>query len=243
MLVFSLACSAALLIAAPSPKPDAVLVLGALHDLHAQEPSFDHSVLTSAIASFRPDVLVLEVRPDELQQRSSTPGRPEYPAVVWPLLQSFTGQVVAMEPGGETFSRLSSAAGQALSTYRRNNPEGAAALSTFQAAADAFLLTYWTRAGQSQDATTDSVVRVTSLLRSDLAGPAFAAAQNEWEQYMIERVKEAVTANRHKRVLILASFRNRHVIETGICETASARLADAKTWLDAGKLDPSTSCE
>ncbi len=113
MSLLGLPLLAARLTPAHAAAPDhPVLVIGALHDLHEREPAFGYDQLRAAIRAFIPDILVLEVRPDELDERKPTPGRPEYPAVIWPLLAETGVEAVAMEPGGEAFKAIAGALGR-----------------------------------------------------------------------------------------------------------------------------------
>jgi hypothetical protein len=98
------------LAAKPEAQPD-VFVLGALHELHKSEESFSFDDLREALLELKADVWVLEVRPAELTARSHTPGRPEYPAVIWPLLKQTRAVAVAMEPGGDEFKSRQARAG------------------------------------------------------------------------------------------------------------------------------------
>lgn len=240
MRFLSLAAAAALLLAVPAssapkatgPASNAVLVIGALHDLHPREPGFGYADLRSAILAFRPDILVLEVRPDELSGKKETPGRPEYPAVIWPLLTSLNAQTVAMEPGGETFKALSSGAGAAFAAMRQRDPEGAAALARLETAMDDSLLSYWGSAGQVQDATTAALAGGLQALQLGLVGPSYAIVQAQWNRHMADRVRQTVAANPNKRVLVLGSYKNRAMLEEAVRHTAAGRLIDAQQWLD-----------
>ncbi|MGH7712366.1 MAG: hypothetical protein ACREOG_13840, partial [Gemmatimonadaceae bacterium] len=107
-------------------RSDGIFIVGALHSLHGTEPGFDFAALRRVIDAIKPDVMVLEVRPDELQERKDTPGRPEYPQVVWPMLKERTIQAIAMEPGEPLFSELVGAASSASNQFRQRDSSAAA---------------------------------------------------------------------------------------------------------------------
>lgn len=218
--------------AAGPPRDDSVMVIGALHGLHARAPAFGYDQLRAAILAFKPDVLVLEVRPDELAERKATPGRPEYPAVIWPLLDRLRVRSVAMEPGGDTFKAISDAAGTAMAEAKRRDPAGAAALSRLDAAADEVLLAYWRRAGQVQDETTAALTTGTQAAQFGLAGPAFVAAQERWDRHMTERARQTVDANPGQRILVIGSYRNRTMLERALRRAAPRRTLRAADWFD-----------
>lgn len=226
------------LLAAATPSPGApaianpVLVVGALHDLHNREPAFDYDHLRAAIMAFAPDVLVLEVRPDELAERKATPGRPEYPAVIWPLLAQMDVEAVAMEPGGETFKAITGEAGAAFDRLKQHDPGGAADLARLDHNADEILLKYWQSAAQVQDATTATLTAGVQAAQFALAGPGFVAAQSRWEDHMSDRALAAVRANPGKRVMVIGSYKNRAKLERAVREAAPERAISAALWFE-----------
>jgi hypothetical protein len=209
-----------------------VLVIGALHDLHNREPAFDYDRLRAAILAFAPDVLVLEVRPDELAERKPTPGRPEYPAVIWPLLAEMRVETVAMEPGGDIFKAIAGEAGAAFEALKQHNPEATAALSRLGTEVDNILLIHWQSAGQVQDETTASMTAGVQAAQFALVGPAFAEAQARWDGHMSEQALQAVRANPGKRVMVIASYKNRAMLERVIRDAAPQRAIAASAWFD-----------
>lgn len=218
-------------VSANAKTPDnAVLVIGALHDLHDSEPAFGYDGLRAAIIAFAPDILVLEVRPDELAERKSTPGRPEYPAVIWPLLAQMRVEAVAMEPGGDIFKAITGEAGAAFDRLKKDNPEGAAALSRLDSVADEILLNYWKSAAQAHDETTASLATGLQAAQVALAGPGFASAQSQWDAFMSDRALQAVRANPGKRVMIIGSYKNRAMLDRVMRDAAPQRVISASDW-------------
>ena len=229
---------ALLLLAAATPSADAtppgdgVLVIGALHDLHENEPAFGYDKLRAAIVAFAPDILVLEVRPDELTGQKPTPGRPEYPAVVWPLLAQIKVETVAMEPGGDLFAAIAGEAGAAFAALKQRDADGSAALSRLDADVDRILLKYWQSAGQVQDGTTATLAASVQAAQFALVGPAFAAAQSRWDTHMSDQVRQAVRSNPGKRVLVIGSYKNRAMLEAVVREAAPERAIGAASWFE-----------
>lgn len=236
-------CLPALLLMATAPSPafavaknNQVMVIGALHDLHDREPAFGYDILRAAILAFAPDILVLEVRPDELSEKRATPGRPEYPAVIWPLLAQMEAKVVAMEPGGAMFKAITGDAGKAFDTLRRDNPDATVALSRLDTAVDHVLLAYWQNAAQVQDQMTESLAASVQTAQFALAGPGFAAAQSRWEAYMTDRTRQTARANPDKRILVIGSYKNRAMLDRALREAAPGRVISAETWFAAQNL-------
>jgi hypothetical protein len=216
---------------------DGVYVVGALHRLHGEEPAFDFQALDRILDLIQPQVLVLEVRPDELAGRLETPGRPEYPAVVWPWIAGHEVQVVAMEPGGAVFSRITTAAGAEIAAFKARDPEGAADWGRLRPAFETALRAYWRHPADTQDPVTADLARALAISDAGLVGSGFEAIQAEWDGYMLAQARAAVAAHPGKRILILGSYRNRAGLEAGLREVAGPRLVDIEAWLRGQTFD------
>lgn len=225
--------------AGSAAPPDQVIVIGALHALHEREPGFGYDRLGAAIQSFAPDILVLEVRPDELAERKETPGRPEYPAVVWPLLARSDVKAVAMEPGGATFDAISGAAGAAFTAFRSRDPDASAALSQFEAQMNQLLLAHWQTPAEVHDESTATIVAGLQAAQFALVGPAFVAAQREWDDFMAARAVDVVRSNPGKRIMIIGSYKNHRLLETAVGAAAPERIRPALAWFGATEITQS----
>lgn len=105
--------------AANANADNGIYIVGALHGLHENVESFGYPQLKALIEAIDPDVMLLEVRPDELAERKDTPGRPEYPAVIWPMLDESGAIPVAMEPGDPLFTQMVTDAGNRAAALER----------------------------------------------------------------------------------------------------------------------------
>lgn len=229
-ILFALALAGGLSGGPASAQPsDGVIVVGALQRLHTSEPDFSFDHLRRVIEAARPDVLVLEVRPDELAERKETPGRPEYPAVVWPWLAANPVTAVAMEPGGEVFAAMNGAAGQRFEAFGRTEPEAAAYMGRLRKALSAALRAHWRHPADAHDQTTADLVRAEALAQARLGGEVFETGQARWDGYMVDRTREAIAAHPGKRILVLASYRNLEAFREGL--KGEPRLVDAEAWL------------
>jgi hypothetical protein len=214
---------------AATARPDGVYVVGAIQRLHAAEPSYGFDDLRRIITALKPDLLVLEVRPDELADRKETPGRPEYPAVVWPYLASHPTAAVAMEPGGEAFKAMTGEAGALFAAFEREKPQEDAYMTRLGKALSAALLAHWRHPADAHDAVTIDLVRAEGLARARLGGDRFETSQAEWDGYMAARAREAIAAHPGKRILVLASYRNLGAFHGAL--KGEPRLVDMEAWL------------
>jgi len=229
MTAFTLECAAA-----PAPisiKPAGVYVVGALHSLHEHQQSFDYKTLRRVIEAIDPDVLVLEVRPDELKDFKETPGRPEYPRAIWPLLRNTPIKSVAMEPGGAEFETLVEQVSRAFDAFEHRDPRQFEWWSSYQSSLSSVLQRYWRKPADTQDRVTEDLARSYYLTQYGVVGSELRNVQERWDGYMVALARETVRANSGKKVLILGSYRNRHRFVDAIREDAPDRLVDMQKWL------------
>lgn len=215
----------------PADADDKIFILGALHGLHEREDSFSYTDLQTIIQRIAPDVMVLEVRPDELLERKDTPGRPEYPAVIWPMLEASGAAMVAMEPGGEDFKRMTGKASAAFDKLGAENPEGATFLRNYRTSFEAALVAYWQSPAMSQDTVTADMATGYARVQLSYLGAGYESIQKDWNGYMADVALETVKANPDKRILVLASFRNRQVLTDAIQAALPGRVANMAEWL------------
>lgn len=208
---------------------DALLVLAPLHELHARETGFTHEDLRRILDAAAPDILVVETRPDELEGRTDTPGRPEYPAAVWPWIQSRDLQVEAMEPGGATFAAMTGAAGAKYARFEAEQPNAYAEVQSLQRAVALALLDHWEHPADAHDQRTRDLVRASALVEKGLGGPGPDQGQAEWDGFMIERVRTIVAANPNRRIVVLASYRNQAAFRAALAN--EPRWVEAEHWL------------
>jgi hypothetical protein len=173
--------------------------------------------------------VVLEVRPDEAEERKDTPGRPEYPNVVWPWLADHPTPVISMEPGGKTFAEMTGAAGARFEAFGKEKPAAAAYMASLRKSLSAALQAHWNHPAGAHDRVTADLVRAEALAQAELGGKAFETSQAEWDGFMVERTREAIAAHLGKRILVHASSRNLAAFREGL--KGEARLVDMEPWL------------
>lgn len=212
-----------------------VYIVGALHGLHEREDSFDYAALSRVIDGIDPEVLVLEVRPDELTERKDTPGRPEYPKTVWPWLRGKTVAAIALELGNPEFTRRVTLVGERFAAFKQGEPRKSAWWSSYQTSLEQALLAHWRRASQTHDRVTEDLARSYYLTQYAVLSSELQQLQEQWDEEMVALARAAVRDNPDKKVLILVSYRNRHRFVDAIRLLAPERLVDMERWLRASE--------
>lgn len=230
-LLLALSLCAGIAVPAQAQPADGVYVVAAIQRLHATEPDYGYGHLRRIIDAVKPDVVVLEVRPDEAAERKDTPGRPEYPNVVWPWLADHPLPVISMEPGGRTFAQMTGEAGAMFERFAREKPAEDAYMTRLGRSLSVALQAHWKHPADAHDRFTADLVRAEALAQAQLGGPAFATGQAAWDGYMVDRTREAIAAHPGKRILVLASHRNLDAFREGL--KGEPRLVDMEPWLRA----------
>ena len=220
-------------VATPAVAKDTELfILGALHGLHEQEESFGFGELERVIEAIKPDVLMLEVTPEELAGKLETKGRPEYPKVIWPMLGRLQAKAYAMEVAQPLYGELTGDAGARWGEFKKSLPADDAALTAHSTATSNVLLAHWKSVADTQDQATDALGRA----RVQLSGAMAAGTdpvQVRWDSAMVESVKSAIAENPGKRVLVLGSYRNRYMFADELRGVSGTKLIDMQEWLEA----------
>lgn len=218
--------------AANTAQPAQVYVVGALHALHEQEEAFGYDDLGRLIAAIKPDVILLEVTPEELTGKKDTPGRPEYPKVIWPMLVPGGPIPYAMEAGQPLYGELTSDASRRFGAFEKEFPAESAALSAYGKGANAALLAHWKSIADTQDSTTDALARARAALNAAMV-TSTEAGQARWDGVMVDASRKAIAAHPGKRILVLGSYRNRFMFVEALGKVRGAKLVDMRAWLQA----------
>jgi hypothetical protein len=211
--------------------PPDVYVVGSLHDLHETEEAFGYATLQRIIETIRPDVLAMEVRPDEAAERKDTPGRPEYPKVVWPLLRQAPVESVPLELGDPQFSRSVETFARQFAAFEQAEPSAAGWWSSYQSSLTTALHAHWRKPADTHDRVTEDLARSYYLTQYAVLGGELKRLQEEWDEQMVQRACAAVRAHPGRKVLVLVSYRNRHRFLDAIRQFAPDRLVDMERWL------------
>jgi hypothetical protein len=228
---------AAVLVTAPTgtlrAQDTEIFVLGALGALHEQEESFPYETLDRVIRGIKPEVLLLEVTPEELAGRVDTKGRPEYPKVVWPFLRAAgTLKVYAMEAAQPHYGELVGEGTRIFGEFAKQRPGENAALTAYTGAATDMLIAHWKSPADTQDEATDALSEARYGLIAGLL-PEAHPFQKRWDSVMVDVARKAVTAHPGTRVLLIGSFRNRFMFTKALDNLPGIKVGDMKAWLDA----------
>lgn len=211
--------------------PTDVYLIGTLYKRHEQVPAFDVAVLRRIIADIKPDVMVLDVTPEELKKKSVHASKIEYTQTVFPLIASGSYAVYPAEPAEPMFSEIVQGLSARLGEFDQQQPALSAAFKKNEQALYAVLKPYWTSAARVQDDVTAGAIDASAALQGELVGAVLKSADARWDRHTADAVIRAVKAHPGKRVLVLAGIRNRPTVKLHLAAEPAIRLVDMPAWL------------
>lgn len=183
--------------------PATVVVLDTLHLMHAEVPAYDNTALGHAIERLKPDVLCVELQPDDLTARPPEKTKQEYPAVIYPLIDRHHYRVYAMEPAEPLYGTL-------LAPYRANTvafhsrePAQAKAFGQYVDGLYGVLKAHWTSPASVNDDVTDAALRAKHALQEALMGPGEHAGWEAWNGHFLQVIQHAARENPGRRIVVL----------------------------------------
>jgi len=136
-----------------------------------------------------------------------------------------------MEPGGTLFTELTSRVAAIASEHARRDSVGATFWRRYQTAFATALGAHWNSPVDAHDDTTEVMCRSFYLMQAAMLGDAFKTIQDRWDDFMTMRALEAVRRHPESRVVVLASYRNRHRFVDVLRAAVPERVVSMQKWL------------
>jgi len=232
-LKFAILGLATLLVPAalPAQAPAAdVYVVATLYQRHATTPAYSHDTLRQVIRRIGPDVVVLDVSPNELAEQKVHPSKAEYPEVIFPLVRSEKYRAYPGEPPEPTFTEIVTELGAELKRFQADSQRYAAD-RTYGTATYAALAELWRSPADVNGSVTDEMLRARRAYQDRLAGAKVAAAWERWNAHAATMVRAAARENPGKRILVLIGVENTGPLRATLKEDPGIRLVDVEAWL------------
>jgi len=217
--------------AAMAAQPATVVVLDTLHQMHAQVPAYGNTTLGHAVEYLKPDVLCVELQPEDLATRPPEKNKQEYPSVIYPLIDRHHYRVYPLEPAEPLFGAL-------LAPYRNNavafstrEPARAEAFGKYSEGLYAALQAHWTSAAAVNDEVTDTVFRAKHALQAALMGPAERDGWEAWNGHFLEVIQRAARENPGRRIVVTVGAEHGFWLREHLRGTAGVTLLDTPTAL------------
>jgi hypothetical protein len=222
-----LACACA----SPAFAASEVYLLGTLYKRHEQVPAYDVGTLVRIVEKVAPDVLVLDVTPDELRKRTVFPGKIEYTKGIFPLMDKRPFITYPAEPAEPMFSEIVEAVKARMQQFDKEQPSLSASYKRAEKNMYSLLGKHWTTAARVQDDVTSETIDANARLQAEILGPVMKDADERWDRHTADMVKRAVSEHPGKRVLVLTGIRNRPLVQRNLQADPAIKLVDMPAWL------------
>jgi hypothetical protein len=221
---------------APADRTD-VYVLGTLYKRHQAVPAYDLATLRRIVTAIKPDVLVLDCTPREVEEQKVFPSKIEYPGVIFPFIRDGKYHVYAAEPKEPLFTEIVSAVAAAHEAFKKNKAEASAAFEQFQTATYASLIQYWQSAAEVNDDVTGAVLSAKKRLEAQLIGATENTGWMRWNRHWSDKIIEAAAQHPGTRILAVTGIENRPWIVADLQKHPSLNVIDMPAWLRAHAAD------
>lgn len=208
-----------------------LFIVGTLYKRHERVAAYDLAALRRTIQAIKPDVLVLDITPDELRTRSVHASKIEYPGVIFPLLDERRCVAFAAEPSEPMFSEIVQATIAAGREFEQQQPAEAAAMKQFTESLYAGLAAFWKSPADVNSAATDRLFAGKRALQARLMGAVDTNGWNRWNQHTADVAMLAARRHRGQRVLVLVGIENRYWLNERLRGESGVDLVDVEAWL------------
>jgi hypothetical protein len=212
--------------------PANVVVLDTLHQMHAEVPAYDNAALGRAIERLKPDVLCVELQPDDLTARPPEKTKQEYPSVIYPLIDRHHLRVYAMEPAEPLYDTLLAPYRASAMAFNEREPAQAKAFGQYVDGLYTVLKARWTSPAAVNDRVTDDALRAKHALQEALMGPAEHAGWEAWNGHFLEVVQRAARENPGRRIVVLVGAEHGYWLRGHLRDTPGMTLLDTPKALE-----------
>jgi hypothetical protein len=208
-----------------------VYVVGTLYKRHEQAPRYALADLARVIRAIRPQVLVLDVTPTELEKKQVFPGKIEYPGVIFPLLADTNLIAYASEPGEPMFGEIVQATIRAFDDFRTTRPALSEALEGHDKATYAVLMQSWQSPADAHGGLAETAIAAHAALQDALVGPLAADGRRRWNEHIADVAARAAREHAGQRVLVLTGIENRGPVVGLLRAKPGVELVEMEPWL------------
>jgi hypothetical protein len=208
-----------------------VYVLGTLYKRHENTNAYNLEALKKVIISINPQVLVLDVTPEELRLQKVYPGKIEYTNVIFPLVNSNNYRVYPAEPDEPEFSTIVNEVTKAHSDFKKNQPSWSRSLEEYNTSLYQLLIHSWKNVADANGKTTDQLLAAKLRLEGEVIGKGQAESWKIWNRHTTDVVLQALKENIGKRTLVITGIENASFIRQNL-KNEGVNLVDMEAWLN-----------
>lgn len=208
-----------------------VFVLSTLHQFHGKNNSYTFEKLSQIVEGYRPDIIAVELTPEDLRTRKEQKTKVEYQKSIFPSADKIGAKMVPLEPAEPKFSELVGLIRASDSELREKKPDAAEGFSAYVDALYGYLFGYWKSAAEVNSARTDALSEVKHNYQNSLYGEKQEKGWEGWNSHFLEKILETARANKGSRILVTVGAEHSYWLRKKLRNEEGIRLVEAETVL------------
>lgn len=209
-----------------------VIVLATLHQFHDSVTGYDFGTLSEIIEVLEPDILAVELTPNDLTQRKEQKVKQEYQKSVFPLLKKPDYVVIPLEPAEPKYTELLKLKHEADS--QKIEAEKEEAFANYVHALLDVLLQIWDSPAAVNSACTDSLLEAKHALQNEIYGEKEQLGWDAWNQHFLDVILQSAQEHSGKRLLILVGVEHGYWLRRRLKSHNAVNLLDTMLLLNQG---------
>lgn len=210
-----------------------ILVLSTLHQLHGQLDYYTYDHLSHIITSFAPEVLAVELTPDDLHARKPQRVKQEYQQSVYPLLDALGCETIPLEPAEPLYSELVGLGKKAMEDLQKRNPAAVEQFGLYVNALYDVLFNWWRSPLDVNSSETDRHFEIKHRYQNEVFGEDEEKGWELWNQHFLEQILAAAAKYPEGRILVLVGAEHSYWLRKHLREQPAVRLLAAEEALSS----------
>lgn len=214
-----------------SQKKAEVFVLSTLHQFHSDSKYYSFQTLSNTIEKIKPDVLAVELTPQDLESRKEQKTKIEYQKSVFPLIEKNKYQTIALEPAEPLYSEIIDLLKESNKENQEKFPQKIEAFSVYSNSLYDYLFKHWNSVKAVNSKETDAHFEVKHQFQNRLFGEKEAKVWNDWNSYFLTQILDAAAKNKGKRILVLVGVEHSYWLRNHLRNNQTVKLLEAEKLL------------
>ena len=213
-----------------------IMVLSTLHRFHEEIGYYTYEHLSRIIEHFSPDILAVELTPDDLDSRKPQRVKSEYQHSVYPMMETKPWKVIPLEPEEPKYSELVQMGRRATETLAREHPEAMEGFGLYVNALYEVLLHWWDSPLDVNSVETDRHFEVKHKYQGALFGKDEEDGWELWNRHFLEQILDAGASCPKCRMLVLVGVEHSYWLRKALREQKGVRLLEPEPVLQSMRI-------
>jgi hypothetical protein len=212
-------------------KKAKILIIGTLHQYHAQMDYYSFETLARIIEKQKPDILAVELTPADLQSRREQKIKQEYARSVFPVADKNKYLLVPLEPAEPKFTEIVSLVRDSEKSLREKSPEKAEAFSLYNKGLFDYLFKHWKSPADVNSSQTDVLLEIKHNFQNDLFGEKQERGWEMWNRHFLETILSTAQKYPGKKIAVIVGVEHAYWLKKHLAANKEIDLLDTERAL------------